>query len=178
MHSNAHYHAVRDDDDTDLWDQLNDQQSREVQQHQSRFQATPPYSRSHPGNIFVSMAQSSAERVGTSVVSAWDAAHKAWDQYPHRSTSMNSNTDLDLDQQFGIQDLRPTNFEEGQQNPNSPFVVLSNFPRQAIASARDHWGIVANMDVFLQHLYQYYYHRGLFPMICKFLVEFTSLIFT
>ena len=49
-----HYHALssgdhnhhNDDDNsstgtnTSLWDQLNDEQSREVQQHQSRFQTT------------------------------------------------------------------------------------------------------------------------------------------
>ena len=58
MQSNTHYHALptdgggvggfdNDDDDddassADLWDQLNDEQSREVQQHQSRFHAAPP----------------------------------------------------------------------------------------------------------------------------------------
>ena len=260
MQSNTHYHALptdggggggfdNDDDDdassADLWDQLNDEQSREVQQHQSRFHAAPPYSsRNQPGVVLWSMAQTTAERVGNSTVSALAAARQAWNhsqnqQHPGRggqrrysgfahpynnsSDSRSAAADLDLlERQFGLQDLQPTNFEEspihtttsttttatqstttipqsqqqqqqqqqqrtplqrpqspnGKPNPGYPFVMLQNFPRQAISSARDHWGIVANMDVFLQHLYQYYYHRGLVPMVCKFLVEFVSLLFT
>jgi autophagy-related protein 9 len=219
-HNHTHNH-----NEPDLWDQLNDQQSREVQQHQSRFHAPGIASRSRPANILVSMAQSTVERVGESAKSAWTAAQRAWRQYPqqqqnNRSTNSDdpnsyypawyqypraarrSNAIHDLDQEFGLQDLRPTTFEErpssqnnnnnnnnnnqnnddnnNNNNNNNPFVVLSNFPRRAAISSseQDHWGMVANMDVFLTHLYSYYYNRGLVPIICKFIVEFAGLLLT
>lgn len=183
MHSDFQYEPLHGErENTDLWDELDDVESREVQQHQSRFQAASPYSRSRPGIIFLSIAQSTAERIRSSVISAAEAAQQAWNQYPRRS--MNENTDLDLDRQFGINELRPTEFEVGEdQTANNatsqnPFVLLSNFPRTSIWSPRDHWGIVANMDVFLKHLYEYYYHRGLLPIVSKFFVEAATLLFT
>lgn len=46
------------------------------------------------------------------------------------------------------------------------------------ASERDRWGMVGNLDVFLSHLYKYYYNRGITPMICSFFVETLCLLFT
>jgi autophagy-related protein 9 len=59
-----------------------------------------------------------------------------------------------------------------------PFVLLHNFNRQAILTERDTWGIPSNVDVFLTRLYQYFFHRGIVPMSCQFLIEITSLLFT
>ena len=185
-----------------LWDQLNDAQSREVQQHQSRFQVPDGRSRTSHRVILQSMVWNTMERTGIALSSAWDAAREAWRQsghpLPHRSSSSrsrsrgnnnNNNTDIDFDLQFGIQDLRPNHHDEedgaenendeGQTNAGNPFVLLQQYPsRRAIAQqGKDHWGIVANMDVFLTSLYQFYYHRGLVPLICKFLVELMSLFF-
>ncbi len=172
----SHYQRLPDiDEEADaLWDQLNDEQSREVQQHQSRFQATDPRnSRTNHWVILQSMVWNTLLRTGAAATSAWYAAQEAW-RHPPRPT----NTDLDWDVQFGIQELQGE-VEPEQPNPGYPFVVLRQYPsRLAIQREQDHWGIVANMDVFLQNLYQYYYHRGMMPMICKFLVEFLSLIFT
>ena len=184
MNSNFQYQALHSEgNDTDLWDELDDVESREVQQHQSRFHAASPYSRSRPGIILMSIAQSTAEKVSSSAASALDAARQSWNQYPHQPPS--NNTDLDFDRQFGIDELRPTEFEdrEDHQTRNdtttqNPFVLLSNFSRHSIFSPRDHWGVVANMDVFLKHLYEYYYYRGMLPIVSKFIVEACTLLFT
>eukprot|EP00980_Cylindrotheca_fusiformis_P011835 scaffold2816_cov121-Cylindrotheca_fusiformis.AAC.51 len=183
MFSNAQYHALHDDenDSADLWDQLDDVESREVQQHQSRFRVASPDSRTNAGTILVSMVKTSAEQIRATVLSAWSAQQESWRR--HRRRFQNNNS-IDLDQEFGIGDLRPTDFEveNGQQpedtDSRNPFVVLSNFPRQAISSARDSHGLVSNLDVFLSHLYQYYYHRGLVPIVCNFVVEVSTLLFT
>jgi hypothetical protein len=184
MNSNAQYHALRDDENNsiDLWDQLDDVESREVQQHHSRFREASPSSRSNAAVILTSMAQSSAERIRSTVASAWSAPQEAWSR--HRQRSQYNNNNLDLDREFGIEDLRPTSFEiqNDEQPTNSdsrnPFVLLSNFPRQAISSARDSHGLVSNLDVFLNHFYQYYFHRGLVPIVSNFFVEASTLLFT
>jgi autophagy-related protein 9 len=199
----SHYHRLPDiDEEADaLWDQLNDEQSREVQQHQSRFRVAASVDPRHSNRtshfvIMQSMVWTTLIRTGASASSAWQAARQAWRHHPSTQDRSRS-TDLDFDEQFGINDLRPTSFSEveeepsnnsrstrgGQRderpNPGYPFVVLQQYPsRRAIERDQDRWGIVANMDVFLQNLYQYFYHRGLVPMICKFLVEFASLMFT
>lgn len=185
MYSNVQYQTLGDGDDedgsADLWDQLEDVESREVQQHQSRFQTESSHSRTNAGVIFASMTSSSLERIRMTAATAWEAAGEAWKNHP-RHTSSNSNTDMDLDRQFGIQDLRPNNLEEENEDqrvePGNPFVMLSKFPRQAIASAGETHGLVSNLDVFLTHLYNYYYHRGLVPIVCNFLVEASTLLFT
>ena len=209
MMSNYHRLAdlVTDEEDETaetslLWDQLNDAQSREVQQHQSRFQVPDVRSRTSHRVILQSMVWNTMERTGIALSSAWDAAREAWrqsgHQRPHSSSTRrsrnnhsnnNNNTDIDFDLQFGIQELRPNHHDEedggaentndeGQTNAGYPFVLLQQYPsRRAIAQDKDHWGIVANMDVFLTSLYQFYYHRGLIPLICKFLVELMSLFF-
>lgn len=179
----SHYHRLPDtiDEEADaLWDQLNDEQSREVQQHQSRFQAADPRSsRTNHWVIVQSMLWNTLLRTGAATTSAWHAAREAWRHPPRSAATSTGNTDLDWDVQFGIHDVRAEVEQPEQPNPGYPFVMLRQYPsRFAIQREQDHWGIVANMDVFLQNLYQYFYHRGIVPMICKFLVEFLSLIFT
>lgn len=55
------------------------------------------------------------------------------------------------------------------------FVLLDRF---RLAPSRDGWGAVANLDLFFASLYNYYYHRGLVPIIGKGVVELVSLFFT
>jgi autophagy-related protein 9 len=181
MYSNAQYHTLTEQaGDNDLWDELNDIESREAMQHQSRFQAASPYSRGNATIIIMSMAQSTAQRIHSAFTSAWRAAQEARNRYPRRSFYEN-NTDMDLDRDFGIADLRPTDFEERTTTQNSnrnPFVILSNFPRQAISSPSDSHGLVSNLDVTLKHLYDYFFSRGLLPIVSNFFVEATTLLFT
>lgn len=60
-------------------------------------------------------------------------------------------------------------------NPNRDrkFVLLETF-----GVRKDGWGTVANLDLFFTSLYNYYYHRGLVPIIGKGVVELISLFFT
>jgi len=53
------------------------------------------------------------------------------------------------------------------------FVLLETFRVK-----KDGWGAVANLDLFFASLYNYYYHRGLVPIIGKGIVELISLFFT
>ena len=60
-------------------------------------------------------------------------------------------------------------------NPNRDrkFVLLETF-----GVRKDGSGTVANLDLFFTSLYNYYYHRGLVPIIGKGVVELISLFFT
>ena len=248
------YHALPDvstvDEEADadeegdvVWDQLNDAQSREVQQHESRFYHGDQYGRDNPLSIAWSMAHQTANNAGNAVRQTAEKAKVAvaeWQQnqqrngYNHRyhrtgirngSNTNHSDVAEEFDLQFGIRDL----FRRGEESSLSleaaaenhsyingngagtsrrdeitpagrqqetktkeqplkgyPFVVLKegrdvpdrNNYNMHNRSERDRWGVVSNLDVFLTHLYKYYYHRGLTPMLCSFLVETTCLLFT
>lgn len=53
------------------------------------------------------------------------------------------------------------------------FVLLETFRVK-----KDGWGAVPNLDLFFASLYNYYYHRGIVPIIGKGIVELISLFFT
>ena len=100
------------EDDTLIWDQLNDAQSREVQQHQSRFHATPSNSRSRPGVVIASLAQTTGQRFVAATMSAAEAAREAytsaWDRYPTYTTNSRAggggiSAEDSLDREFGLQ---------------------------------------------------------------------------
>ena len=60
-----------------------------------------------------------------------------------------------------------------------PFVVLKDVPqRTQLLREQETWGIPSNLDLFLTRVYRYYYHRGIIPMTCQFVVEISSLLFT
>ena len=209
---------------TQLWDQLNDEEARQVRQHQSRFHPQPVDSRTNPFNIVVSMAVGAVTDIQRRLqIMARDfQRRREWEEraladgptmddgyffqgqgrrrrrrqqqaIPGRSFNHPPPSAFDFDLQFGIDGLQ-TNNEENNEDGNDiennntkkplqgyPFVMLHDREvpnRQAITNERETWGVVANLDVFLQHLYQYYYHRGLVPMTCKFFVEMFSLLFT
>lgn len=226
-----------------VWDQLNDAQSREVQQHESRFYNGDRYGRDNPLSIAWSMAHQTANSAGHAVRQTAEKAKDAmleWQQNQNRNdynnfydgtrrrneSYMNHNEIAEeFDLQFGIQDLfrrggestlsleaaaenhgysnghRAAPFrgdetisaerrkeEKAEEQPlkGYPFVVLKegrdvpdrNNYNMHSTSERDRWGIVSNLDVFLTHLYKYYYHRGLTPMLCSFFVETACLLFT
>ena len=58
-------------------------------------------------------------------------------------------------------------------NPSErKFVFLESF------GPKRERGTVANLDLFFTSLYNYYYHRGIVPIVGKGIVELTSLFFT
>jgi Autophagy protein ATG9 len=61
------------------------------------------------------------------------------------------------------------------QSRNNPYVFLQPF---RLLPQRDGWGAVADLDVFFNSLYQYYYHRGFTTLTLKGLVELITLFFT
>jgi len=227
-----------------VWDQLNDEQSREVQQHESRFYNGDRYGRDNPLSIALSMAHQTANNAGNAVRQTIEKAKVEvleWQQNPQKSdydnnyertkrrktennTNHNNNIGDEFDLQFGIQDILRRGWEsslslESAANHNHangnrvtgtrgdemvpavrqqekkteqqplkgyPFVVLKegrdvpdrNDYNMHNTNERDRWGVVGNLDVFLTHLYKYYYHRGLTPMLSSFLVEIACLLFT
>lgn len=64
-----------------------------------------------------------------------------------------------------------TSFDEGPPTGND-FVFLPNFRRG------QGWGAVANLDMYLTGLYNYYYHRGLVPIVGKGAVQLITLFGT
>lgn len=226
-----------------VWDQLNDAQSREVQQHESRFYNVDRYGRDNPLSIAWSMANQTANNAGhavrqrakkaTAAVLEWQQNQEinGSDAYYGRTrrrtvNDMNGrNIDDEFDLQFGIRDIlrrgggsslsleaevenhnytngnrretmnghetHPTGRQQEKKTEQQPlkgypFVVLKegrdvpdrNDYNMHITNERDRWGVVSNLDVFLTHLYKYYYHRGLTPMLTSFLVETACLFFT
>eukprot|EP00531_Pseudo-nitzschia_arenysensis_P016843 CAMPEP_0116147350 /NCGR_PEP_ID=MMETSP0329-20121206/17707_1 /TAXON_ID=697910 /ORGANISM="Pseudo-nitzschia arenysensis, Strain B593" /LENGTH=1223 /DNA_ID=CAMNT_0003643271 /DNA_START=165 /DNA_END=3836 /DNA_ORIENTATION=+ len=231
--------AETDEEGDIVWDQLNDAQSREVQQHESRFYNGDRYGRDNPLSIAWSMAHQSANNAGNAVRQTAEKAKSAvmeWQQNQIQNDYNNyydgsrrnggnlTHNDVadEFDLQFGIQDLlrrggesslsmeaatNNHNYTNGNRGHREeilppvhetetkteeqplkgyPFVVLKegrdvpdrNNYNIHNRSERDRWGVVGNLDVFLTHLYKYYYHRGLTPMLCSFLVETTCLLFT
>jgi autophagy-related protein 9 len=62
-----------------------------------------------------------------------------------------------------------------QQQANGDFIYLPNF---RFRPANEGWASVANLDLFFQSLYAYYYNRGLVPIVSKGIVELVTLFFT
>jgi autophagy-related protein 9 len=74
--------------------------------------------------------------------------------------------------------LRSSNKHQHQlpeNNPNSNFVLLDRF---RLRPKKEGWRAVANLDIFFASIYNFYYHRGLIPLIGKGVVELISLFFT
>lgn len=63
----------------------------------------------------------------------------------------------------------------GSSNNENNFIILNSF---RLRPRREGWGMVANLDLFFTSLYNYYYHRGLLPIIGKGFVELITLFFT
>lgn len=61
------------------------------------------------------------------------------------------------------------------QENGTNFVFLDNF---RLRTRREGWGAVSNLDLFFASIYNFYYHRGLVPIIGNGFVEIISLLFT
>jgi hypothetical protein len=109
----------------------------------------------------------------------------------HRRASNNNDAYME---QFGIPWGKDDDEEEGDgysaafedqhhRNGNN-FVVLPRSKRKRGLPGDDGRGggnghaFVANLDVYLQNLYSYFYHRGLTPILCKGVVELVTLLLT
>eukprot|EP00538_Stauroneis_constricta_P012878 CAMPEP_0119548922 /NCGR_PEP_ID=MMETSP1352-20130426/2733_1 /TAXON_ID=265584 /ORGANISM="Stauroneis constricta, Strain CCMP1120" /LENGTH=1250 /DNA_ID=CAMNT_0007594331 /DNA_START=406 /DNA_END=4157 /DNA_ORIENTATION=- len=60
-------------------------------------------------------------------------------------------------------------------NAKSTFLKISPFPQRP---ENDGWGAVPNVDLFLSQLYHYYYNRGFVPIVCKGMLEITTMSMT
>jgi Autophagy protein ATG9 len=65
--------------------------------------------------------------------------------------------------------------QQQREQPNNDFIYLPNF---RFRPANEGWASVANLDLYFQSLYSYYYHRGLVPIVSRGVVELVTLFFT
>lgn len=79
--------------------------------------------------------------------------------------------------QFGIPDQPLMDQEEDTpiSDQRTGFVFL---PRVRMRPKNDGHAFVSNLDVYLQNLYSYFYHRGIIPIVCTGVVELLTLIMT
>jgi len=156
-------------DDDRLWDELSHQQSREIQQHMA-----------HPSRG--SMALQALHNAATNLRSVASAAiyrpvHTV-DQPPQNLADFGIQDESRADPLLGEQVYGYEEFASGSSHlgaGRSEFVFLERF---RLLPRRDGWGAVANLDLFFTSLYNYYYHRGLMPILCKGIVELVSLFLT
>jgi hypothetical protein len=69
----------------------------------------------------------------------------------------------------------PRSPESPQPRPKDDFVFLERFRLRPRA---DGWGAVANLDLYFSSLYNYYYQRGLVPILGNGVVQLVTLFFT
>lgn len=193
------------DYDEGLWDELNHQQSREIEQHQNlRDQA-------YRGNPWLPPAIGNAIRQTARAVVLGLAGNAENAQRNDRYESLASlmpPSSQDIDNDLGMNvfgsgqtkhqrdepllsgsNLYRSRFQEHQPPPDPPsnennnnnsqnngaYVFLQPF---RLLPQRDGWGAVADLDVFFNSLYQYYYHRGFTTLAMKGIVEIITLFFT
>jgi len=143
--------------DQEVWDELNHQQSKEIEQHLN--------AQSHQNGLLQQTFESIKSAASTAT---------SWTYKPAQQT-----TGLE---EFGLpntvnEDPLLTRYEELPRRPQmrGDFIFLEQFRLQP---KRDGWGAVSNLDLFFTSLYNYYYHRGLTPIIGKGIVELVSLFVT
>lgn len=191
------------DYDEGLWDELNHQQSREIEQHQNlRDQA-------YRGNSWLPPAIGNAVRqtARTVVLGLAGNAENAQQNARYESlAALVPPSSQDIDNDLGMNvfgsgstknqrdepllsgsNLYRSRFEEHQPPPDPPSNDNSNSPNNGayvflqpfrLLPQRDGWGAVADLDVFFNSLYQYYYHRGFTTLAMKGIVEIITLLFT
>ena len=99
-------------------------------------------------------------------------------------TSMEYTSLADQQQQHQQQQQQQHQEQQQHPNPSSPpesprqqddFVFLERFRLRPRA---DGWGAVANLDLYFSSLYNYYYQRGLVPILGNGVVQLVTLFFT
>mmetsp|Transcript_15761 Transcript_15761/g.23199 ORF Transcript_15761/g.23199 Transcript_15761/m.23199 type:complete len:924 (-) Transcript_15761:113-2884(-) len=151
------------EDDQGIWDELNHQQTREIEQHLSLTQSS-------------NFLQQTVE----SIKSVAKRATVNFSYKPVADTSSNLS-DFGLNDEHLLMGYDQQGYEEfpetvqGGANGNS-FMFLQQFrlPR----SQQDGWGAVSNLDLFFSSLYSYYYHRGLMPILGTGIANLISLFVT
>lgn len=134
--------------------ELNHAQNREIRQHESR-------------------TTSALHHVMTRTAAGFSSAMESVRNAAYRPVPT-QNTSNTLDD-FGIPDGDPLLVQQQQQHEEEQeFILLRPFK----LLQRDGWGAVSNLDLFFTSLYNYYYHRGLAPILGKGVVEISSLLLT
>lgn len=184
--------------------ELSHQQSREIEHHHAR--AT--YRQQHPSVQAVQdAAVHSAQEIGRVASVFYDAAAAAWrdqqaqrhvrDRYGRVQMNDNDNTTAFLNDfgipeedeyyagggmeytsladETGVPPMNGTPQRPRESRERDDFVFLDRFRLRPTA---DGWGAVANLDLFFSSLYNYYYKRGLVPILGSGVVELVTLFFT
>lgn len=110
----------------------------------------------------------------------YNAALEAWDNRNRHVSSPNRPQTNGHDaymRQFGIPDEQLVDQEETVplNDQRADFIFL---PKFKMRPKNDGHAFVSNLDVYLQNLYSYFYHRGITPIICKGVVELLTLVMT
>jgi hypothetical protein len=167
-----------------VWNELGQQQSREIQQHLAATTA--------PGSLPVPVARrllhsvwqqtaEEASRISSVFVDAARGAIQEQKQHQYHydndndnnNNSSNNNSNTHYLNDFGLQHEENELLEDHQQDD---FVLLPPHLRN-IAQKGD-WGAAADLDVYFSSLYSYYYHRGMTVLVGKGVVDLITLIFT
>lgn len=106
-----------------------------------------------------------------------ESAFGDYDEFQTNNVNANTNSASSaplLSNNYGMDvSLGDESMTNNNENQDKKFVLLETF-----RAKRDGWGAVANLDLFFTSLYNYYYHRGIVPIVGKGLVELISLFFT
>lgn len=121
----------------------------------------PPYA--GEGEISQSTTGTVRETVGTA-----DARNPSTVGQKARGSGLNASLMMN-------DHTHPPQPQRSAQEDINNFVFLDNF---RLRSRREGWGAVANLDLFFTSIYNFYYHRGLVPIIGNGVVEIVSLLFT
>jgi Autophagy protein ATG9 len=105
----------------------------------------------------------------------------------------NNNNNNAYFAEFGIPDLDPENHHNNYSNhhfslvPNhnqsnnnnkNEYIHLPTDPRLFPSPENEGWASIADLDVYFQSIYNYYYHRGWIPILTRGITEIITIYFT
>jgi len=149
-------------EDEGVWDELNYEQTREIQQHLSQNQSS---------NILQETA-ASIKSVARRAALNFTFKPVTDDSSNLAEFGLNDEPLLGYDQQQRYEEFPQVTQNTGEKH----FVFLQQF--RFPQSQRDTWAAVSNPDLFFKSLYLYYYNRGLTPIIGSGVAELVSLFVT
>jgi len=117
-------------------------------------------------------ARSTGTRTGTDTGTAHHYTQIQNNHYYEESSNTNP---LLPKNEHGHESFVEIDEDRDVQGGNKKFILLNQF---RLTPKRDGWGAVANLDLFFTSMYNYYYHRGIVPILGKGVVELISLFFT
>lgn len=168
---------------------MSHQQSREIQQHHAR------HTNGHlsiPVDGLHRAARRTADEFQRFTSTVYDAAKTAYQESVaeqqrrrHYSILRRQNPATTYLDDFGIPKDDSLLHEDAMDDglgydaltqPQGDFVQIPRFRRfQANAEG---WGAAANLDLYFNSLYQYFYHRGLTPLVCRGVVQILTMFIT